>query len=434
MYLLLLLLSLFTSPVFAIPTTPTGDFIDNHDGTVTHKTTGLIWMRCAMGETWTGFGCTGTANNYTYAAAKKLTRRFAGSRDWRLPNIAELQTIVERDNSNPAMNLQVFNDQFSYEYWSSSSAGFVNKSENAWYVNFYNGYVGDSNRLNQLGVRLVRSGQSMSIGETTPTTEFIDNVDGTATHKRTGLMWQRCVVGQTWTGATCSGNVGIYTFDAAQDLTSNLAGYNDWRVPSANELASIVNYDNRDSSINSAINLDVFPKISKAWVWSSSAYESNSNYAWSVGFDKGYVDGSYRSDGLAVRLVRTSSPFDSASSKADLSIALTASAYQVLINQSLSYTATVKNNGKDTAKVVNVVFYLPLNHVALGSLPTNCLANSAIIQCNLGDLAVGVSATRTLSISYTQHGGSSVAALALTDSIDDDGDNNLSHVLTAILP
>ncbi|MDP2902572.1 MAG: hypothetical protein Q8N96_05635 [Methylovulum sp.] len=56
------LLLLFTSTAFATPTTPTSDFTDNNDGTVTHKTTGLTWMRCAMGQTWTGAACTGTAD------------------------------------------------------------------------------------------------------------------------------------------------------------------------------------------------------------------------------------------------------------------------------------------------------------------------------------------------------------------------------------
>ena len=102
--LITLLLLLFSLPsAFATPTTPTSDFTDNQDGTVTHKTTGLTWMRCAMGQTWTGSVCTGTATTYTYDAAKKLSYDFAGNSDWRLPNIAELQTIVERGTINPAI-------------------------------------------------------------------------------------------------------------------------------------------------------------------------------------------------------------------------------------------------------------------------------------------------------------------------------------------
>ncbi|MFI3195613.1 MAG: hypothetical protein QX195_07310, partial [Methylococcaceae bacterium] len=57
------------SPVFAVPTTPTSDFTDNGDGTVTHQQTGLTWMRCALGQTWTGTTCSGTIKRYPYATA-----------------------------------------------------------------------------------------------------------------------------------------------------------------------------------------------------------------------------------------------------------------------------------------------------------------------------------------------------------------------------
>ena len=37
----------------------------NNDGTVTDPTTGLTWMRCAMGQSWNGTTCTGTGSRYT---------------------------------------------------------------------------------------------------------------------------------------------------------------------------------------------------------------------------------------------------------------------------------------------------------------------------------------------------------------------------------
>ncbi|MCF7987014.1 MAG: DUF1566 domain-containing protein, partial [Methylovulum sp.] len=105
--LLLIFWLMFAANSFA-QDTPTSDFTDNGDGTVTHQKTGLTWMRCSLGQTWTGTTCRGTANTYTYNAALKLNRNFAGYSDWRLPNIAELQTIVERNNYSPAINTELF--------------------------------------------------------------------------------------------------------------------------------------------------------------------------------------------------------------------------------------------------------------------------------------------------------------------------------------
>ncbi|MEN9597148.1 MAG: hypothetical protein RL236_1582, partial [Pseudomonadota bacterium] len=69
---------------------------------------------------------------------------------------------------------------------------------------------------------------------------YHDNGDGTVTFKANGLMWQRCSVGQTWTGETCSGAATEMTWADAMKLTSNFAGHNDWRLPTKDELMQLV--------------------------------------------------------------------------------------------------------------------------------------------------------------------------------------------------
>lgn len=298
---LILLLFCF-QPAFAVLTTPTRDFVVNSDGTVTHKTTGLTWMRCAMGQTWTGSRCSGEPILYAYDDAVTLTQN-----DWRLPNIAELQTIVERGSIEPALNRTIFpNNTPNDMFWSSTP--YANNASVAWVAYLFVGGVnGESQLRNTFPVRLVRASSSLGIDPSTPDTEFTDNNnDGTVTHKRTGLMWQRCSVGQSWMSSTssCSGTASIYTYDAALSLISTVAGYNDWRVPNANELTSIVKYDAYNSP---AINTTQFPNTNLDGYWSSSRYKGNDGVAWSVDFIDGkvYNYGYNRYQKLPVRLVRS---------------------------------------------------------------------------------------------------------------------------------
>lgn len=69
-------------------------FVDNGDGTVLDENTGLQWIRCARGQSWTGSACDGTSGHYTWKSASTLTHSFANHSDWRIPTIKELHTLV----------------------------------------------------------------------------------------------------------------------------------------------------------------------------------------------------------------------------------------------------------------------------------------------------------------------------------------------------
>jgi len=79
-----------------------------------------------------------------------------------------------------------------------------------------------------------------------------------------------------------------------------LAGYNDWRLPSRNELQSLVDY----SKYNPAIDTVAFPGAMSSNYWSSTALASNSDHAWGVDFDNGSVFYGDKSINLYVRAVR----------------------------------------------------------------------------------------------------------------------------------
>ena len=79
-----------------------------------------------------------------------------------------------------------------------------------------------------------------------------------------------------------------------------LCGYTDWRVPTREELLSIVDY----GTYNPAIDTDYFPNTVSSWYWTSSPYASDSNNAWLVYFGNGNGSDVYRNYNGQLRLVR----------------------------------------------------------------------------------------------------------------------------------
>lgn len=136
----------------------------------------------------------------------------------------------------------------------------------------------------------------------TPTADFTDNGDGTVTHSKTGLTWQRCAVGQTWDGSTCTGSASSVTWSAALQAAaaSSFASHSDWRLPNLKELTSIVEEGCYSPSINSTL----FPNDPGSWTWSSTSYAAVPAYAWNVGFVNGNANNDDKTVNSYVRLVR----------------------------------------------------------------------------------------------------------------------------------
>ncbi len=139
--------------------TPTANFSDHADGTLTDTQTGLMWAKCALGLS-DNECTTGSAGSYTWQAALGLanTSTLAGHTNWRLPNINELRSIVEEQCYAPSINLSVFPNTPASIFWSASPITSI--SSNAWGVHFSYGHSDDDGtRDDNLHVRLVRSGQ-----------------------------------------------------------------------------------------------------------------------------------------------------------------------------------------------------------------------------------------------------------------------------------
>ncbi|NCC25212.1 MAG: DUF1566 domain-containing protein [Deltaproteobacteria bacterium] len=134
-------------------------FLDNGDGTVTDRVTGLMWQKDNLRE--------GAKQEFTWLEALTACENLnlAGHTDWRLPNRNELQSLVDFSRSEPAIDTTVFPDS-NYAYWSSSPL--ASGAVSAWKVNFSFGHVDTYGVSNGLWVRAVRTGESGSVASLAP--------------------------------------------------------------------------------------------------------------------------------------------------------------------------------------------------------------------------------------------------------------------------
>lgn len=228
----------------------------NGDGTITDNVTGLMWTQDP-----------GEKMGFTAAVANASKCRVGGYKDWRLPTIKELYSLLQLNgtdpdaNSSDASNLTPFIDHtvFNFEYGDArkgeriidsqfaTSTKYVSTTmrgdETLFGVNFADG------RIKGYGLRDPRSR-----GEKTffvlyvrnkpdyGKNKFEDNGDGTVTDAATGLTWMKAdsVRGMNWPAA----------LKYAESL--ELAGHSDWRLPNAKELQSIIDYTRSPDTTDSA--------------------------------------------------------------------------------------------------------------------------------------------------------------------------------------
>jgi hypothetical protein len=326
---------------------PNPRFTDNGN-TVTDNLTGLMWLKDAncIATQYPAFDTDSAdgdgmvfwqnalnfvagINNGTYPDCR------AGYTDWRLPNVNELESLINASRSNNAtwLNAQGFSNMdisdLSY-YWSSTT--YINNTMVAWFVFMYDGTVLATNKgftRYVLPVRGTTSGQAQiwKTGQTTcysaagavrncagtgedgekqagvswPNPRFTDN-GNTVTDNLTSLMWLKdanCIATQYPAFDTDSvdgdGNV---TWQNALNFVAGInngtypncrAGYTDWRLPNRKELHSLTDFSQRNPALPSG---HPFANVLSVYYWSSTTYAADRTLAWnvvssSVGFSTG---------------------------------------------------------------------------------------------------------------------------------------------------
>ncbi|WP_207678748.1 Lcl domain-containing protein [Desulfonema magnum] len=250
------------------------DFTDNGDGTVTDNNTGLMWQKSADTD---GDGDIDAADKLTWTEIQAYpvtlnVQNFGGYSDWRVPSIKELYSLTEFSGSDPSgyedtdtsgLTPFIDTDYFDFAYGDTDAGERVIDAQYA-SDTLYVGTTSDGSTL--FGVNFADGrikGYGLSIHGSDKTfflicvrgntsygdNNFANNGDGTVTDSATGLMWSQADsgTGMTWEDALAW---------VEQKNAENYLGYDDWRMPNAKELQSIVDYTRSpDTTASAAIDL-----------------------------------------------------------------------------------------------------------------------------------------------------------------------------------
>ena len=156
---------------------------------------------------------------------------------------------------------------------------------------------------------------------------FTDNLDGTVTDPRSGLIWKQCAEGfkvNGWNG--CKGSSDTLTWIESMKLAkdSNFLGKKDWRLPTKSEFEQVAGsfedcrgnaYEKGEYAASKLIAHPILNNGSAGYFWSTTP-GSNRDTAWVVGLDIGYslvhhrnlvsrnLYGGRNEDAISARLVR----------------------------------------------------------------------------------------------------------------------------------
>jgi len=256
---------------------PSPRFKDNGD-TITDLLTGLMWAKDAdlQGgqKTWE------EALRYIEYMNKDA---IFGYKDWRLPNINELKSLINDGQTNNAswLNSQGFENVRNLFYWSSTT--YAADTGRAWILYMEGGIIGALNKGGNAYVLPVRDAEKSGTITLPMTGQGVSYIKGDDGDLKKGSAWPstrfaekgECIL-DNLTGLLWAKNANLtgepLTWQEALDQARKLSlcGYNDWRLPNINELRSLMNYGEAD--IPGWLRGQGFQNVQNFYYWSSTSY------------------------------------------------------------------------------------------------------------------------------------------------------------------
>jgi hypothetical protein len=323
---------------------PDPRYTDNLDGTVTDNLTGLVWSKHANAPNRAAPGpaqnaCTPFEADMTWQQALDFigclnTSGFAGFNDWRLPNLNELEGMVNAEAADSSLFL---NNSFGFpgeaatqvqnsEYWTSTSD--VDAPASAWAVSLVEGDFPASTPKNNVNftsgvwpvrgvstapAQLWRTGQTVCFdeagisracagtgedgeklaGAAWPALRFQMDAGATiAADRLTGLMWPTDTQTPGPAGV-CNTGVDVSWQGALDHVAclnqNNFLGRADWRVPNRKELRSLIDYSQTGPALPAG---HPFATVGfGGFFWSSTTDASNPARAWTINMLDGSING-----------------------------------------------------------------------------------------------------------------------------------------------
>ena len=232
--------------------------------TVYDNNTELTWTQ---GADWTGDGVVNVNDKFTYAEALAYvgtlnSENYGGHSDWRVPTTKQLYSLIDFRGTDPppegtsTAGLTPFIDSNVFEFaygdtgageriidsqWVASTLYVANNSM-VFGVNFADGRIKGYGMTDPMGGEKTFYAYFVRGNTDYGTNNFTAGGDGTVTDSATALMWSQADSGSgmNWEDA----------LSCAEDST--LAGYDDWRLPNAKELQSLVDYTRSPDTTSSA--------------------------------------------------------------------------------------------------------------------------------------------------------------------------------------